>query len=110
MQAITERHPRASKIVNYDFTQAANRNLADFASDYKSLKRQQESIKAQMDEIKAVMIELMAGQETVVAGEYKISNKQIDTPRLDQKALREVHPDICKLFTKISTSTRFEIR
>jgi predicted phage-related endonuclease len=47
---------------------------------------------------------------SVVAGEYKISNKQIDTPRLDQKALREVHPDICKLFTKISTSTRFEIR
>jgi predicted phage-related endonuclease len=108
MQATAERHPRA-KIVEYDFAQVAKQNLAEFAIDYKSLKRQEEAIKAQIEEVKKVMIELMAGKETVVTDVYKISNKTITSNRLDTDSLKSIHPDIYKLFCKPSTSTRFTI-
>jgi predicted phage-related endonuclease len=104
MEALqTERHPRALHI--YD----PAKELDALATEYKALQRQQETIKAQLDELKATMIQEMAGQEVVTAGVYKISNKTIVSTRLDMDTFKAVHPDIFKVFSKTSTSTRFTV-
>jgi predicted phage-related endonuclease len=85
------------------------RHLSAAACEYKGLQRQIESLKAQLDETKQVILDGMAGAEVVTAGVYKISNKTIVSNRLDMDTFKAVHPDIFKLFSKTSTSTRFTV-
>jgi predicted phage-related endonuclease len=109
MQATAERHPRAKNVVEYDFAQTRDYDIYAAAKEYKALQRQIESLKEQMEEAKKVIIEDMAGRETVIAQEYKISYKSFPRHDLDTKALQTIHPDIYKLFSKVSTSTRFTV-
>jgi predicted phage-related endonuclease len=106
MQAIRERRTERHGLHIYNPTD----ELEALATEYKSLQRQQDSIKARLDELKAAMIDTMNGAEEAVAGVYKISNKAVTSVRLDTAAFKSVHPDIFKLFSKESTSTRFEVR
>jgi predicted phage-related endonuclease len=111
MEALqTERHPRVKQnVVEYDFSQTKEYDIYAAAKEYKELQRQVEKLKAEMEETKQVIIENMAGRETVIAREYKISYKSFPRTSLDTDALKSVHPDIYKLFSKTSTTTRFTV-
>lgn len=77
---------------------------------YKELQRMREEIDAELaalaDEIKKAMGDI----DTVTAGEYKITNKTVNSSRLDTTALKKELPEIAARFTVSTVQTRFQIR
>lgn len=104
MQA-TIRQPRAMRAHS-----ALEYDMAAMAEEYKALKQQQSTIDAKIEAVKVAIIDNMHGQESVTAGIFTIDYKDVVSNRLDTAALKELHPDIVKLFTVPSTSKRFTIR
>ncbi len=84
-------------------------NLQDLCKNYRELQRLSEAVQAEMDEIKAMIRAQMGENDTVVAGEYKISNKLVESSRLDSAALKKALPDVAARFIKTTVSRRFVI-
>lgn len=84
-------------------------NLCDLCKNYRELQRMLEAVQAEMDEIKDMIRAQMGENDVIVAGEYKISNKLVESSRLDSTALKKVLPDVAARFIKTTTSRRFVI-
>lgn len=79
------------------------------AREIKELMQMKEELEAEItamqDEIKAAM----GDQEQMVAGAFKITYKTITSTRLDSAALKKSLPDVATLYTKTTTTRRFQI-
>ena len=84
-------------------------NLCDLCKNYRELQRMLEAVQAEMDEIKDMIRAQMGENDVAVAGEYKISNKLVESSRLDSTALKKALPDVAARFIKTTTSRRFVI-
>ena len=84
-------------------------NLCDLCKNYRELQRMLEAVQAEMDEIKDMIRAQMGENDVVVAGEYKISNKLVESSRLDSTALKKALPDVAARFIKTTTIRRFMI-
>lgn len=84
-------------------------NLQQLCHDYKELQRLAESVSAELDVLKELIRSEMGNNDVVTAGEYKISNKTVETSRIDTTALKKALPDIAAQFVKTVTSRRFII-
>lgn len=84
-------------------------NLQQLCHDYKELQRLAESVNAELDTLKDLIRAEMGDREVVTAGEYKISNKTVETARIDTTALKKALPDIAARFVKTVASRRFVI-
>lgn len=84
-------------------------NPCDLCKNYRELQRMLEDVQAEMDEIKDMIRAQMGDSDVIVAGEYKISNKLVESSRLDSAALKKALPDVAARFIKTITSRRFVI-
>lgn len=84
-------------------------NLQQLCHDYKELQRLAESVSAELDTLKELIRSEMGDNDVVTAGEYKISNKAIETARIDTTALKKALPDVAARFVKTVVSRRFVI-
>ena len=83
--------------------------LTTLCREYRELQRMLEAVQAEMDEFKDMIRAQMGENDVIVAGEYKISNKLVESSRLDSTALKKALPDIAAQFLKTTISRRFVI-
>ena len=77
---------------------------------YKELQRMREEIDAELTALADAIKRAMGDSDTVTAGEYKITNKTVNSSRLDTTALKKELPEIAARFTVATVQTRFQIR
>lgn len=77
---------------------------------YKELQRMREEIDAELAALADAIKRAMGDSDTVTAGEYKITNKTVNSSRLDTTALKKELPEIAARFTVATVQTRFQIR
>lgn len=80
------------------------KKLREIESQRKALEEKEKALK---EEIKADMES--KGLDEIQTKNFIIRWKEIISDNLDSKALKATFPDICKRFTKQSTSKRFTI-
>lgn len=84
-------------------------NIIELCKEYKELQRLAEEVSEQLDAVKEQIRAIMGGAETVTAGQYKVSDKNVTSSRLDSTALKREHPEIAAQFTKTTMAKRFTI-
>jgi predicted phage-related endonuclease len=62
---------------------------------------------AEAEAIKDALKAHMGDSEELRAGEYKITWKNVESSRIDTKALRAAMPDVAAAFTRSTTVRRF---
>ena len=73
--------------------------------ELRELRRMSEELQALQDSFKAEMS--AQGVDTLTGTDWKISWKEVQSSRLDSKALKASLPDVAASFTKTSTIRRF---
>lgn len=84
-------------------------NIIELCKEYKELQRLSEELSEQLDSVKEQIRAAMNGAETVTAGQYKVSDKNVTSSRLDSTALKRELPEIAAQYTKTTTAKRFTI-
>ena len=81
------------------------------AREYRELQAMIKEMEAEADALKQQMIAEMDAQnvEELAAGEYTIRWTLYESSRLDTTALKKALPEIAAQFTKLTTSTRFQV-
>ena len=85
--------------------------MANAAREYRELQAMIKELEAEADALKQQMIAEMDARQVdeLAAGEYTIRWTAYESNRLDGKALKEELPEIADRYTKIATSTRFQV-
>lgn len=76
------------------------KELESKARELKELQRMAEELTIEMDAIKDAIRAAMGEREEVTAGAYKITQKAVNSSRLDAAAIRKELPEIARRFTK----------
>ena len=86
-------------------------DLTATAREYRELQAAIKELEGQADALKQAMIKEMDNRATekLQAGEYEIRYQLIESSRLDTTALKKALPDIAAQFTRLTTSTRFQV-
>lgn len=79
------------------------------ARELRELQALIDEAQAEAEAIKDALKAAMGDSETIQAGEYKITYKSITSARIDTTALKKALPDIAQVFTKTSTTRRFQV-
>ena len=76
--------------------------------DLKELMRMKEEIEAEIESVKDDIKEGMNGEDVVVVGGFKVSNKEVETTRLDTTALKKsLGSEVLAPFMKTTVTRRF---
>ena len=88
-------------------TQEMNRRVHEL----RELRRMAEEINAEIEGITDLIKAEMTAQntDTLAGDDYKITWKEVSSPRLDSKAFKAALPDLYEIFTKQHTVRRFSI-
>lgn len=85
--------------------------LTEKVRELKELKALQDELQAEItaieDELKAYM--LSSGQEEISVDVFKVRYKLVESQRLNTTALKANFPDLCKQYTKTTTTRRFSV-
>ena len=86
-------------------------NMITKAREYRELQAMIKEMEAEADALKQQMIAEMDAQnvDELAAGEYTIRWSLYESNRLDTTALKKALPEIAAQFTKLTTSTRFQV-
>ena len=86
-------------------------DLTNTAREYRELQAAIKELEAEADALKQTMIaEMDARQvEKLEAGEYTIRWSLYESSRLDSAKLKAEHGDLYAAYTKLTTSTRFQV-
>ena len=68
-----------------------------------------EEAQAAADALKDRVKAHMGDAEQLTAGPYKVTWKPVTTSRIDSKALKADHPDLCEQYTRTTTTRRFTV-
>ena len=86
-------------------------DIISTAREYRELQAMIKDLENEADALKQTMIREMDNRqvEKLAAGEYEIRYQLVESSRLDTSALKKALPDIAAQFTKLTTSTRFQV-
>lgn len=79
------------------------------ARELRELTRMKEELEAETTSLQDGIKAAMGNKEQVIAGEYRITWKTVTSSRVDTTALRAAAPDIAALYTKTTTTRRFQV-
>ena len=81
-------------------------------AELQELRRMQEDLEAEIasiqDRIKAHMA--ASGVDSLTAGAFKVTWKEVTTPRVDAAALKKALPEVAARFTRTATVRRFTVQ
>jgi len=85
--------------------------LTTIAMEYKELQATIKDLEEQAETLKQEMIKELDARnvERVQAGPFSIRYTLVESARLDTKALKNDHAELCMTYTKTSVSTRFQV-
>ena len=83
--------------------------MSNKVKELRELKRMQEELAAEIESVQdAIKAEMTASATDTLNGEdYKITWKEVTSPRLDTTALKKALPEVAARFTKQITTRRF---
>lgn len=85
--------------------------VATLAAEYREAAQLIEAAQAEQERIKALLLDEMQrrGVDRIDVGLLKVQAKEVNTSRIDTKALRAALPDVADKYTKKSVYTRFTV-
>ena len=86
-------------------------NMLTTAREFRTIKAMIEELEAEAEALKQQMIRELDNRkiEELKVGDYTIRHSLYQSSRLDTTALKRELPDIAAQYTKLTTSTRFQV-
>ena len=86
-------------------------DIISTAREYRELQAAIKGLEAEADALRQAMIAEMDHRKVdkLAAGEYEIRYTLYESSRLDTTALKTELPEIAQRYTKLTTSTRFQV-
>ena len=87
------------------------KEMKRLAKKYTKLQAQAKVLKDEMETLKAEMVAILEAEKITAMSidEYTVRNTDVDSTKFDSAKLKKNSPDIWKLYSKTTHSTRFTV-